>query len=90
MPSQDVRRALRVHRGGAAISPARSKRFYVEGASMRENLGEPRVGRDGLVAHERAIMGRVQVHHQAEMRRSARDRPGIMWRSAGRFRVLGR
>ena len=30
--------------------------FYTEDASMQENLGEPRQGRDGLVARERATM----------------------------------
>ena len=31
--------------------------FYTEGASMQENLDEPRKGREGLVARERAVMG---------------------------------
>ena len=30
--------------------------FYTTGASMQENLDPPRVGRDGLVARERAVM----------------------------------
>lgn len=30
--------------------------FYAETASMRENLGEPRVGRENLVNHERAVL----------------------------------
>lgn len=32
------------------------ERFYTEDASMQENLGEIRKGRDVLVAHERNIM----------------------------------
>jgi ketosteroid isomerase-like protein len=35
------------------------ERFYAENASMQENGGEPRVGRDTLVAGERAMLGRV-------------------------------
>ena len=30
--------------------------FYAETASMKENLGEPRVGRENLVNHERAVL----------------------------------
>lgn len=33
--------------------------FYTEGASMRENLGAARVGRDVLVAHEAKMMATV-------------------------------
>jgi ketosteroid isomerase-like protein len=32
------------------------ERFYTPDASMQENLDEPRKGRDGLVARERAVM----------------------------------
>jgi SnoaL-like domain len=34
--------------------------FYTEDASMRENLLAPRVGRDALVANERAALARVR------------------------------
>ncbi len=34
------------------------KQFYTEDASMQENLGDPRVGRDKLVAGERATMAK--------------------------------
>ena len=34
--------------------------FYTEGASMRENLGVPRVGRDTLVANERRVLARAK------------------------------
>jgi ketosteroid isomerase-like protein len=32
------------------------ERFYTEDASMQENAAAPRVGRDVLVAHERAVL----------------------------------
>jgi hypothetical protein len=34
--------------------------FYTENASMQENLGTPRVGRDTLVAHERQVLSRAE------------------------------
>jgi hypothetical protein len=34
--------------------------FYTEGASMRENMNPPRVGRDVLVANESAVLARVR------------------------------
>jgi hypothetical protein len=34
--------------------------FYTEGASMQENTNPPRVGRDKLVASERATLSRVR------------------------------
>ena len=36
------------------------ERYYTEDASMQENAAAPRVGRDVLVAHERAVLERVQ------------------------------
>lgn len=30
--------------------------FYAEAAFMKENLGEPRVGRDNLIKHESAVL----------------------------------
>ena len=36
------------------------ERFYTEDASMQENTAAPRVGRDVLVAHERAVLERVK------------------------------
>jgi hypothetical protein len=35
------------------------ERFYTEDATMQDNLGEIRKGRDSLVARERAFMSRV-------------------------------
>ncbi|HSB23841.1 MAG TPA: nuclear transport factor 2 family protein [Burkholderiaceae bacterium] len=37
--------------------------FYTEDASMRENTNPPRVGRDVLVAHERAALARARSVH---------------------------
>lgn len=34
--------------------------FYTDGASMQENMGAPRVGRDALVAGERAVLSRMR------------------------------
>ena len=36
------------------------ERYYTEDASMQENTAPPRVGRDVLVAHERAALERVK------------------------------
>jgi SnoaL-like domain len=36
------------------------ERFYTEDASMQENATAPRVGRDVLVAHERAVLERMK------------------------------
>ena len=35
------------------------ERYYTEDASMQENAASPRVGRDLLVAHERAILAQM-------------------------------
>jgi ketosteroid isomerase-like protein len=35
------------------------ERYYTEDASMQENWAAPRVGRDALVAHERAALARM-------------------------------
>lgn len=35
------------------------ERFYTEDASMQENAAPPRVGRDVLVAHEKAVLSRM-------------------------------
>jgi len=35
--------------------------FYVEHASMRENMGAPRVGRDTLAANERRVLARAKA-----------------------------
>jgi hypothetical protein len=35
------------------------ERYYTEDASMQENEAPPRVGRDGLVAHERSFLAQM-------------------------------
>jgi ketosteroid isomerase-like protein len=35
------------------------ERYYAEDATMQENAAPPRVGRDALVAHERAALARM-------------------------------
>jgi len=35
------------------------ERYYTEDASMQENAGPPRVGRELLVAHERGVLARM-------------------------------
>jgi len=37
--------------------------FYTEDATMRENLAPPRVGRDALIANERAALARARSVH---------------------------
>ena len=37
------------------------ERFYAADASMLENLDAPRLGRDGLIARERAVMARAKT-----------------------------
>jgi ketosteroid isomerase-like protein len=34
--------------------------FYAETAFMKENLAEPRIGRDNLIRHERAVLAGLQ------------------------------
>ena len=34
--------------------------FYAPDATMRENLGAPRGGRDALIAHEKTVLGAVK------------------------------
>lgn len=45
--------------------------FYHEDASMRENMGEPRVGRDRLVAHEMDVLARFGNMPVREVQRFA-------------------
>jgi hypothetical protein len=37
--------------------------YYHQDASMQENLMEPRRGRDGLMAHEAAVLKRLDMMH---------------------------
>jgi hypothetical protein len=60
MPSRQAVEAL-----AAAIEAGRYveaiREFYTDGASMRENVGEPRVGRGVLAAGEQAVMDRFRT-----------------------------
>ena len=47
--------------------------FYHPDATMQENLKAPRVGRDRLIAHERAAMARVKHIHTHRPGRVAID-----------------
>ena len=55
--------------------------FYAEDASMQENLGPPRQGRDVLVAHEKAFLARMAniVTHPVERWLLDGDRVVINW-----------
>jgi hypothetical protein len=56
------------------------ERFYTEDASMQENAAPPRVGRDDLVAHERAVLARMQqVDSQAVVSTVDGDHVAIHW-----------
>jgi len=56
------------------------ERYYTEDASMQENAAMPRQGRDGLVAHERAVLERMaQVYSKAVSSVVEGDRVAIHW-----------
>ena len=56
------------------------ERYYTEDASMQENTAPPRVGRDGLVAHERGILARTsKVYSKAMSSVAEGDRVAIHW-----------
>jgi ketosteroid isomerase-like protein len=56
------------------------ERFYTEDASMQENAAPPRVGRDVLVAHERAFLGTLShVCSRAASSVVEGDRVAINW-----------
>src|SRR6476620_9863146 len=58
MPSAETleRFIARVESGAHAEAIAE---FYVEDGRMRENQGEPRIGRAALVAHEQGVLSRA-------------------------------
>jgi SnoaL-like domain len=60
MPSHDRLEAFiaRVEQNAHAEA---IEEFYTLGASMRENMAPPRVGRDLLVAHERKVLARAKT-----------------------------
>jgi ketosteroid isomerase-like protein len=56
------------------------ERYYTEDSSMQENAAPPRVGRDVLVAHERAALARMsQVHSKAISSVVEGDHVAIHW-----------
>jgi ketosteroid isomerase-like protein len=56
------------------------ERYYTEDASMQENAAPPRVGRDGLVAHERGILARMKhVYSKAMASVVEGDHVAIHW-----------
>ena len=56
------------------------ERYYTEDSSMQENAAPPRVGRDVLVAHERAVLERTaQVHSKCVSSVVEGDRVAIHW-----------
>src|SRR3954468_770950 len=56
------------------------ERYYTEDASMQENAAAPRVGRDVLVAHERAALARMShVYSKAISSVLEVDRVAIHW-----------
>jgi ketosteroid isomerase-like protein len=56
------------------------ERFYTGDASMQENAAPPRVGRDGLVAHERAVLERMaRVYSKCVSSTVEGDRVAIHW-----------
>ena len=56
------------------------ERYYTEDASMQENAASPRVGRDHLVGHERAVLERMaEVHSKCVSSTVEGDRVAIHW-----------
>ena len=56
------------------------ERYYTEDSSMQENAAPPRVGRDVLVAHERAVLARMShVYSKAVSSVVEGDRVAIHW-----------
>src|ERR1700760_1250118 len=59
------------------------ERYYTEDASMQENAAPPRVGRDGLVARERAVLARsAHVYSKAIASGVEGDHVAIHWNFA--------
>jgi ketosteroid isomerase-like protein len=56
------------------------ERYYTEDASMQENAASPRVGRDALVAHEKAALARMsEVYSKCISSVVEGDRVAIHW-----------
>lgn len=59
MPSREILDAF-IDRVVSGAHVQAIEEFYWPDASMRENFSAPRVGRENLVAHERAALARAQ------------------------------
>ncbi len=56
------------------------ERYYTEDATMQENAMAPRVGRDTLVAHEKAVLARMEnVYSKCVSSVVEGDRVAIHW-----------
>jgi ketosteroid isomerase-like protein len=56
------------------------ERYYTEDSSMQENASPPRVGRDGLVAHERGVLAcMAHVYSKAMSSVVEGDQVAIHW-----------
>src|ERR1700686_1066035 len=65
---------------GSGDHAAQIERYYTEDSSMQENTAPPRVGRDVLVAHERAALARMtHVYSKAILSVVEGDRAAIHW-----------
>ena len=80
MPSAEIleRFIARVEENAHAEAIAE---FYAAAASMRENLGTPRAGRDTLIANERRVLARARAVRSTCVRPVfvAGDRVVIRW-----------
>jgi len=69
--------------------------FYTENASMRENMGAPRVGRETLAANERRVLARAKAVSSTCVRPVFVSGPLVVvrwifefeWKDGGRTRI---
>jgi hypothetical protein len=65
---------------GAGDHAGAIERYYTEDASMQENAAAPRLGRDVLVDHERAVLARMShVYSKAVSSVVEGDHVAIHW-----------
>lgn len=62
--------------------------FYTASASMRENMGPPRVGRDALVANERKVLSRAKAVYSKCVRPTFVEGDRVVVRWVFRFQWL--
>ena len=84
MPSSDTleRFVARVEAGAHVEAIAE---FYAENSRMRENMNDPRIGRDALIAHERAVLARARSVESVCVRPILVDGPIVVIRWIFRF-----